>query len=948
MCKRLLIASLSLFIILFSACTKQMQEQRRDRMDLSGMWSYSFDSIAPAIIDSLYLPGTTSSNKKGIQQEKKNETGFLSQVYPFVGKALYTKPIEIPAGWEGKQIRLCMERTKPSMVWIDTLKVGQCNDVSTPQWYDFTGYLTPGIHTLTIEVDNSGGVPEKVMQSSHAYVKDTQTNWNGIIGDFFLECSENCYISDIQVFPHLNSQSATIKVTWKNAEPELETAMLSFQAKAWNTSVNHITNIGQQTVDLKSGSCSFELALGNHVQLWSEFSPALYRLSVSLETSKGTDYQSVTFGMRDFGVKGKYFAINDRVTFLRGKHDACVFPLTGHTAMDVATWRRYFQVAKSYGINHYRFHSWCPPKACFEAADIEGIYLQPELPIWGQLTKEDDELNVFLRKEGRNIFQAYSNHASFVMFALGNELSGDQEVISGIVRYFRERENRHLLACGSNNFLGFTGPQPEEDFYVSCRVRHDDANPFASHVRGSFSFADAEDGGYINHTYPNSQMNFSSGVTLSDVPVISHENGQFQMYPDYRQISKYTGVLTPWNLETFRQRLKEAGMENQAHDFFLASGKWATLLYRADIEMVLRTSGLSGFQLLDLQDYPGQGSAYVGILDAFMDSKGLISPEEWRYFCCEVVPLFETEKFCWTTNEQLSGKVKLANYGANAFTGKSLNWSLKAGEKVIDSGDFTLNSRQGELTEVGTIISGLASIDKATKVTLALSVPETPYRNEYDLWIYPEKVEKSAERFTIVNTMDASTLSLLENGEKVLWFPTVEEYQDVTVGGLFQTDYWNYRMFKSICEWLNKPVSPGTLGLLIDLHHPIFTDFPTDFHTNWQWFPMVKAGRPLIIDRLPDNYRPIVQVIDNIERNHKLGLIMEFSVGKGKLLICMPDLRQLEKFPEARQLYAGIVNYMHSDAFRPAAQLSGKEVKELFSAGNKALALKRLGNISYD
>ena len=668
------------------------------------------------------------------------------------------------------------------------------------------------------------------------------------------------------------------------------------------------------------------------MKLWSEFSPSLYRLSISLETNKGTDYQSVTFGMRDFNVKGKYFTINDRVTFLRGKHDACVFPLTGHTAMDVETWRHYFQVAKSYGINHYRFHSWCPPKACFEAADIEGIYLQPELPIWGQLTKEDEELNVFLRKEGCNIFQAYSNHASFVMFALGNELSGDSEVISSFVRYFKEKESRHLFACGSNNFLGFAGPQPEEDFYVTCRVRHDDVNPFASHVRGSFSFADAEDGGFINHSYPNSQMNFSSGVASSNTPVISHETGQFQVYPDYNQTSKYTGVLKPWNLEIFRQRLKEAGMENQAPDFFLASGKWATILYRADIEMDLRTPDLAGFQLLDLQDYPGQGSAYVGILDAFMDSKGLITPKEWRYFCSEVVPLFETEKFCWTSNEQLSGKVKLANYGAKPFTEKLLKWSLKTNEKIINSGKFTLNSRQGELTEVGTIISDLASIKKATKATLELSIPNTPYQNNYDLWIYPEKAEmQQTKQFEIVHTMNAPSLSKLENGTNMLWFPEVEQYPDVTVGGLFQTDYWNYRMFKSICEWVKKPVSPGTLGLLIDSQHPIFADFPTDFHTNWQWFPMVKTGRPLIIDQLPKNYRPIVQVIDNIERNHKLGLVMEFAVGKGKLLICMSDLEKLEKFPEARQLYASIVNYMNSDLFQPAMQLSAKEVNDLFS-----------------
>lgn len=917
-------------IILAFACKDDDFGLQRSRIDLSGYWMYSFNSNVQAI-DSLLLPGTTSTNEKGFRNENKNQTEFLSQAFQYVGKAFYVKQIEIPEGWKGKQIRLCMERTKPTVVWVDGIETGQCDDITTPQWYNLSQYLTPGKHTLTIEVDNSSGVPVQVMRSSHAYVQHTQTNWNGIIGDFFIECIEECYISDIQVYPDVQNQSATVKVTWNNPDPTLQSAILTFQAKAWNTAKKHHTKEEKITVDAASGSCNFTLSLGDQMLLWSEFSPALYQLSVCLETNKGKDYQSVSFGMRDFGIKGKYFTINDQVTFLRGKHDGCVFPLTAHTAMDVATWRHYFQVAKSYGINHYRFHSWCPPKACFEAADIEGIYLQPELPIWGQLTKRNETLNDFLQKEGRNIFQAYSNHASFVLFALGNELSGDQEVISGLVRYFKEKEDRPLFACGSNNFLGFTGPQPEEDYYTTCRVGNDDADPYATHVRGSFSFADADDGGFINHTYPNSQMDFSSGVALSAVPVISHETGQFQIYPDYSQISKYTGVLQPWNLEIFRQRLVDAGMEKQAHDFFIASGKWAALLYRADIEMDLRTAGLAGFQLLDLQDFPGQGSAYVGILDAFMDDKGLISPEEWRQFCCEVVPLLITEKFCWTNNESFTGKVKLASYGAVPLTGQTLEWSLKAGETIINSGRMILNSPQGSLTDVGLISSDLSSIHKATKASLTLSIAGTPYMNEYPLWIYPEKKEIQTRQFAVVHTMDDQTLSKLEKGERVLWFPDVERYPDVTVGGLFQTDYWNYRMFKSVCEGMNKPVSPGTMGLLIDTQHPIFEDFPTDYHTNWQWFAMIKASCPLIIDRLPDNYRPIVQVIDNIERNHQLGMIMEFAVGTGKLLICMADLEKMENYPEVSQLYAGIIHYMNSSAFQPTTQIDVKDLKQLFA-----------------
>ena len=639
--------------------------------------------------------------------------------------------------------------------------------------------------------------------------------------------------------------------------------------------------------------------------------------------------------------------MNGKVTFLRGKHDACVFPLIAHTAMDVETWRHYFQVAKQYGINHYRFHSWCPPEACFEAADIEGIYLQPELPIWGNIDIDDTELCDYLLKEGRNLHRAYSNHASFVMFGLGNEMSGE-EGLAMLIQTFKKEDNRHIYSSGSNNYLGFKGKQANEDYFTTCRVGREGDKQFNTHARASFSFADAYDGGYLNHTYPNSEMDFSSANVLCDVPIISHETGQFQVYPNYEEIKKYTGVLKPRNFEIFKKRLEEAGMINLAYDFMMASGKWSALLYRADIEMNLRTPEWGGFQLLDLQDYPGQGSAYVGILDAFMESKGLIAPEEWRHFCSEVVPLFCTEKFCWTNDEALTGEVEIANYSESDLNSKQLSWTLTdSKQQVLDKGVLPLQVKQGELAKVGTLKPAIASVRKAEKVTLALSIDGTPYRNDYSLWIYPaaDKEVAPSEDICVTDDLDAH-LKYLTEGGKVLWFPSKDKHKDQTVGGLFQTDYWNYRMFRTICENLDRPVSPGTLGILTDPGHPALADFPTEFHTNWQWFPIIKQSYPMILDRLSDDYRPIVQVIDNVERNHKLGLLFEFKVGNGKLLVCMSDLKAVQDKPEARQFYRSILEYMESSAFAPSYSLSAKDLQDLFTAKVKTGEMKKLFNIS--
>ena len=941
----------------YSACTRQLPPDTQSRIPLEGNWGLQLDTagagIAPdwltkSCTDSLFLPGTTDMGKKGTYNTDMTLTTSLSREYVIEGKALYTKQVDIPEEWDGTSVRLVMERTKPTTIWIDGKEVGANNDISTAQQYDLSSYLFPGTHTVAILVDNGKqAVPEKVYGSSHAYSASTQTNWNGIIGDFYLESVPLCGIDDIQLYPDVAKKVVTARVTLRNPDKGAGKGILSFYAEAWNTDKQHKTPVQTVEVDWTKPEQELELALGDKALLWSEFTPSLYRFSVSLKTDQSVDTEQATFGLRDFKTKGRQFTMNGKTTFLRGKHDACVFPLIAHTAMDVETWRHYFQVAKQYGINHYRFHSWCPPEACFEAADIEGIYLQPELPIWGNIDIDDTELCDYLLKEGRNLHRAYSNHASFVMFGLGNEMSGE-EGLAMLIQTFKKEDNRHIYSSGSNNYLGFKGKQANEDYFTTCRVGREGDKQFNTHARASFSFADAYDGGYLNHTYPNSEMDFSSANVLCDVPIISHETGQFQVYPNYEEIKKYTGVLKPRNFEIFKKRLEEAGMINLAYDFMMASGKWSALLYRADIEMNLRTPEWGGFQLLDLQDYPGQGSAYVGILDAFMESKGLIAPEEWRHFCSEVVPLFCTEKFCWTNDEALTGEVEIANYSESDLNSKQLSWTLTdSKQQVLDKGVLPLQVKQGELAKVGTLKPAIASVRKAEKVTLALSIDGTPYRNDYSLWIYPaaDKEVAPSEDICVTDDLDAH-LKYLTEGGKVLWFPSKDKHKDQTVGGLFQTDYWNYRMFRTICENLDRPVSPGTLGILTDPGHPALADFPTEFHTNWQWFPIIKQSYPMILDRLSDDYRPIVQVIDNVERNHKLGLLFEFKVGNGKLLVCMSDLKAVQDKPEARQFYRSILEYMESSAFAPSYSLSAKDLQDLFTAKVKTGEMKKLFNIS--
>ncbi len=870
------LALLVVFTLFLPLCVFAQQ----DVIDISGTWTVR---LADGQSRQVMLPGTTDTNHLGSTPADTTETTHLTRAYSYKGAANYSRGIVVPKTWKHRRVTLCLERTKPSWLYLDGVLIDSCNDISTPQRYVLPRKLKAGPHLLTIVVDNSRGVPSQLYASSHAYTEDTQTNWNGIIG----------------------------------------------RMELWAEDMRQEKNgVGQGSRTEHPDTCT-----------------ASARVRRRLTTD------------------GHHFFDNGKMVFLRGKHDACVWPQTGHVPMDTASWFSYLRLLTAYGINHVRFHSWCPPEAAFVAADSLHVYLQPELPFWGDFNEKDSLLMTFLHKEGMNILREYGRHPSFAMMALGNELWGSVPAMRRFVDDLRRVAPQILFTFGSNYYLGYQGIQPGMDYVTTCRLGGEAWGAYNTHTRGSFSFADAADGGMINHFRPNCPMNFDAACNTATVPVISHETGQFQSYPDFdREIPEYQGVLRPYNMSVFRRRLSRAGMLDQMAAFHRASGAWAVELYKADIEMDLRTRNMAGFQLLDLQDYPGQGSAYVGVLDANLRDKGLVTPERWRQWCAPVVPLLIADSLCWAENDTLRMSIEVANYSGLSLAGKTLRWTLEAlgpqtaaTQSIGMEGSLTLPGGEG-LISVGALprTSGAEVLRRVraaigegwrrASLRLTLAIAGTDYRNSYQLWCYPDDDLAQAKKgILITRQMTDAVVKRLQQGARVLWMSDTTALKN-TVGPLFITDYWNYRMFKTICENNHKAVSPGTLGILTDPSHPLFNSFATEGHTNWQWFPVVKFSHPLVLDNLPKHYRPIVQVIDNIERNHRLGLVFEFRVGRGSLLVCMSDLEQAAAHPEGRAFYLSLLRYMHSSAFAPAATFSWSELHSLLTDNVKEGKLHQLFN----
>jgi len=406
------------------------------------------------------------------------------------------------------------------------------------------------------------------------------------------------------------------------------------------------------------------------------------------------------------------------------------------------------------------------------------------------------------------------------------------------------------------------------------------------------------------------------------VPVVAHETAQYEVYPDYTEIEKYTGVLKARNLEIFKARLEKAGMGDQARDFQRASGALSMVCRKEDIESEIRTPGMAGFQLLDIQDFSGQGTALVGILDVFMESKGLTTPEKWREFCCETVPLLIMRKYTWTQDENFRGRIQVAHYGPTDLIGQEVAWSLRSGAAILGKGTFRTDIPTGDVTEIDVICVPLASVANAQKMTFEITLPGTPYRNSYDLWVYPARIDTAEPADVFVTRAWTPEIHRkLAEGGRVLLIPEPGALKQ-TVKMAFQTGFWSpmFRMKGRVCPATGGE-TPGTQGILLDPKHPAFAGFPTEFHGNWQWWQLVKHCDPMILDHTPHAYRPTLQVIDGIDRNHKLGLICEAKFGKGRLLICTIDLPGLQQHPEARQLLSCLYRYVAGSSFDPRHEL---------------------------
>ncbi|WP_404425333.1 discoidin domain-containing protein [Nibricoccus sp. IMCC34717] len=906
-----------------------------DIVTLSGTWLLLVGGPAPALpqadlpavvcTSSIDLPGTLETRERS-PLNPVDTPQHLGRVRKYDGPAWYSREVVIPDSAAGKWGELFLERTKFAQAWWDDKPLGTSERYLSPAEFPLPDPLRPGTHRLTVLVDNSESL-RPVRSEAHQFSDNTQTNWNGLLGRLELRISEAVAMREASVYPLSGDTAFSVRIPVSNRTGAPAQVRLAVAAESFNhpgEAHRPAAVTVESTVEPGTHVLTAKLPLGPGVRPWDEFSPALYRVRIALDAPGGKSEQAVDTGFRTFSSNGSHFTINGRPTFLRGKHDGCVFPLTGHPPMDVEGWIKYLQTCREWGINHVRCHTWVPPKAAFEAADRLGIYLQPELPFWGYV---NPQVQAWMREASREILATYASHPSFVMMTLGNEIDGDRSLLNAVVSELRQLDATRLFADGSNNVLWKPEVQPSNQFMASAKIVRPDTGALLP-IRGSFCYADDRDRtfGLVQWQGDNTRYDFEQAVQNLPYPVVSHEIGQYSIFPDFAEIAKYTGVTRANNLAFFKRRVEASGLGGLAQAFHNASGVLAADLYREEIEAALRTPSFGGFQLLDLQDFPGQGTALVGVLDAFMDPKGVITSEQWRSFCAPTVPLARFDKFIWVSNETFRADLELSHFGANDLAQVRCDWELrdKTGARIAVDTLQLGNIATGGLRSLGHMEVLLPVVTSPRELELSVSIRSGAFatRQQWNLWLYPNSGDTQIPvGVTLSRSLDAKTLATLTDGGRVLLMPERGNWGE-TLGGAYATDFWNWRMF-------NNP--PGTMGLLIDSAHPALAGFPSATHSDRRWSAIATAATPLLLGADDANFTVPVRVIDNFERNEPLGLLFETRVGQGRLLVSAVDLLGMNSRPEAAALLRSLLNYCASDLFSPTRSLDPTALKKRFA-----------------
>lgn len=861
-------------------------------IDLCGLWHVTSED--GSVNTDINLPGSACEAHIGTPAEyyteySKENVRAPRERYEYVGKLFYERKFDIPEEFEGLNLSLFFERVNfASVVWIDGIKIGVgVANLSTPHIYSLYKRLNakgeellsllPGEHTIRLMVDNTNFLNLGDMASG--YSVDTQGYWNGVVGKMELRAKPVCSIASADAFYRGSSlEVRTVTLSDRTRPMDVVPASLSFSILSSDGERLFTDTEDIELYSSRQRNCSFLDLSGLELEKWSEYTPTLYTVEVTLICGSDIDTYAFSYGFRTLEARNDGFLINGKPLSLRGTVNCAQFPKTGYPPMDTAYWLKQFKTFKEYGLNHVRFHAWCPPEAAFTAADKLGIYIMAEMPLW--LNKDvtpmefgdDDRHTTFFRNEGLRILEAYGNHPSFCFFSNGNENMGDYASMETMTRAFKSIDDRRLYTITSN----FDHPlSPAEDFRCAFEIDHKRVRIQTKHDEVGLA----------------SDVDYSDVVPEAGAPVVSFEVGQYCVYPDVDICERYDGNMAPVNFDLIRNMMKEKGVYERLPEYVSASGDLAFKLYKEDIETALRTKGMGGFQLLSLTDYTGQSTATVGLLDVFGESKGICTPEEFRAFCNETVPLFAAKRI-YKNTDILEAEVSLYDYS----------------ERKIFCPEYFIEFRDGGEILKEVVVRGegkcklslpLDFVKKNTLIKVYITVKDgdRSYTNSWRIFVYKDALNYDDESEYIA-TSPKQIKDLYDNGGFLI--ATSDTLSNIEFSSnSFVPVFWSPAYFKAA----------RNCGAMIQNEHPALAGFPSEKYLDYQWKPLFDESVNIELASV-ENADPIVEIVPNFVNNVPKSPLAEFNYGKGRVLFAGFDLSKDN--PATQALKESLIEYAKS------------------------------------
>ncbi|MHC4123293.1 MAG: glycoside hydrolase family 2 protein [Planctomycetota bacterium] len=913
----------------------------REQIELNGIWEFRRDANGEGknlgwhegkgkFADSMTIPGAPQA--QGFGEPHKCQKTYFPE--PFWVRRTY----KIRQTGPNERLWLRVGAVFPAAeVYLNGTYINYTKSSRTQQRVDVTDFVKPGAENLiAIKVCK---LPKVHLNGMFEFPLTTQF-WKGVYRSVKCEITDRISVIDLYAQPKLASNSVSVDMELSKAPQEDLTAVLRVAEPGKEA-------IGKKKFLIRAGEKRIQTELKlDSFKKWSPQHPQLYTLDISLikaQQEKPIDKVGIRFGMKEISVKGTKFYLNGNPVFLRAYGDDHYYPDTLCPPADVNWYLSRLKLARKYGLNAVKSCVDTITQDYLEACDEAGIMVIQEMPFGLSSPirhKMSKEFRDYYACEFERLLKVSRNHASIIAYSMSSELKIGRQTQESFDFFSKELPLKAKKLAPNALVIDCTGYLKTEETPKGKRITDFYASMFPK--------------------FPKRTLDETGVESDGKHPTILHEYDWWSCYPDVEDKKKYANSqLKPFWLDTLLKTARENGQEHLLKTY-RKNSLWLQALTRKDgIEFSRRNTDIEGYILWLLIDF---GKFSEGLLDDFWNPKNVSAQEFMKSNGDTIIVLAKEGNRCFDMAEKVSIPLAVSHYGQRKYPNSKLRWKVARDGITFAEGELTIRQpAQGELTQAGCARFNLLKAEKGYKFELEVSLhyqDELINTNNWSFWAFPKvreslrnvSAEKTAGKMVKGNTfvrlksaqsepipeetslvladsVDESLVNYVEDGGKCILFTRGAPIENTATFGNGRINF--YPLFRAIAWNLG---DSGNSGTIIN-DHPSLEDFPHESMCDLQFIAMLPGVIPMEFSPLRKyGVTPIIRGIDHYKANRNNAHMLEFNVGRGKVLVTsMNILSSLNKHIEVRNLLQSMVDYAKGPAFSPEPTLPKEEFMKWFT-----------------